>query len=231
MTDYFTALNRVKQGAVLSPILYSVYVDDLMLILSKADVSCFISLHFVGALAYADDLVLLAPTTSAMRKLLAICEDYAREYSISFDALKSKYLVALPKNCRNTFKKVNDYIFFIDGRMIDHIQPFSHLGHLITSDSDDGEDITMRKHSFVGQVNNLLSNYPLLLNIINFMHIVLVIMNVSYGCYQIVTLTLICCLAKELETHVGSSVSDTQCSITTLVSMPSRLTRNMSVFS
>jgi len=77
MTDYFTALNGVKQGAVLSPILYCVYVDDLLLIHSKAGVSCFIGLHFVGALAYTDDLVLLAPTASAMRKLLAISEDYA----------------------------------------------------------------------------------------------------------------------------------------------------------
>jgi len=47
-----------------------------------------------------------------MRKLLTICEDYAHEYSISFNALKSKCLVASPKNCRNTFKKVNDVVFF-----------------------------------------------------------------------------------------------------------------------
>jgi len=66
---------------------------------------------------------------------------YAREYSISFNALKFKCLVALPKNRRNTFKKVNDCIFYIDGRMIDLVHSFSHLSHLITSDSDDGEDI------------------------------------------------------------------------------------------
>ena len=34
---------------------------------------------FVGALAYADDLVLLAPTPSAMRHLLAICDEYAED--------------------------------------------------------------------------------------------------------------------------------------------------------
>jgi hypothetical protein len=133
-----------------------VYVDDLLLILSKAGVGCFIGLHFVGALAYADDLVLLAPTASAMRKLLAICEDFAREYSISLNALKSKCLIATPKNCRNTFKKVNDCSFYIDGMVIDFVQSFSHLGHLITSDLDDGEDIIVRKHSFIGQVNNIL---------------------------------------------------------------------------
>jgi len=80
---------------VLSPILYCVYVDDLLLILSKAGVGCFIGLHFVGALTYTDDLVLLAPTASAMPILLVICEDYARAYGISFNALKSKFLVAL----------------------------------------------------------------------------------------------------------------------------------------
>jgi len=89
MTDYFTALSGVKQGAVLSLILYCVYVDDLLLILSKAGVGCFIGLRFVGALAYANDHLLLAPTAPAMRKLLAICEDYAPEYRISFNALKS----------------------------------------------------------------------------------------------------------------------------------------------
>jgi len=30
MSDYFTALNGVKQGALLSPILYCVYVNDLL---------------------------------------------------------------------------------------------------------------------------------------------------------------------------------------------------------
>jgi len=96
-------------------------------------------------------------TASAMRKLLAICEDYANEYSIiSFNALKSKCLVALPKNCLNTLKKVNDCIYYIDGRMIDLVRSFSHLGHLITSDSDDGEDFTIRKRTFTGQVSNTL---------------------------------------------------------------------------
>jgi len=102
---------RVKHGAVLSPIVYCVYVDYLLLIFCKASVGCFVDLHFLGVLAYADDLVLLAPTASAMNKLLDMCEDCAYEYSMSFNALKIICLIALPKNCRNTFKNVNDCIF------------------------------------------------------------------------------------------------------------------------
>jgi len=55
---------------------------------------------FVGALAYADDLVLLAPSPTAMRKVLSICDEYAAEFSIKFNAKKSKWLAIIPRKRR-----------------------------------------------------------------------------------------------------------------------------------
>jgi len=44
---------------------------------------------YVGALAYADDLALLAvPTAQAMRLLLFICDEYGKKFSIKFNAAK-----------------------------------------------------------------------------------------------------------------------------------------------
>jgi len=120
----------VKKGAVLSAILYCVYVDYLLLILSKAGVGWFIGLHFLWAhlhtrmtsfYRYIGTIPLLRCIRSSLY------EDYACEYSISFNARKPKYLAALPKNCRNTFKKVNGCNFYIDGRMIDIVQSFLTL--------------------------------------------------------------------------------------------------------
>ena len=107
---------------MLSPVLYCVYIDDLLLLLSKAGVGCYIGQHFVGALAYADDLVIIAPTASALRRLLVLCENYAREYCISFNALKSKCLAVVPKNRRAIFENVNDCAFYIDGRPIKFVK-------------------------------------------------------------------------------------------------------------
>ena len=90
MSVYFMAINGVKQGGVSSPVLFCLYIDDLLLTLSKSGVGCFIGKNFVGALAYADDIILVAPTASALHKLLSICGDYASEYCISFNAAKSK---------------------------------------------------------------------------------------------------------------------------------------------
>jgi arginine exporter protein ArgO len=77
LSDYFSAVNGVKRGGVLSLILNCVYIDDLMLALSISGVGCYIDTTFVGALAYADDIVLVAPTPTAMRKLLSIGGEYA----------------------------------------------------------------------------------------------------------------------------------------------------------
>jgi len=89
VSDYFPVSNRGKQGEVISPILFCVYIDNLLLRLSSSGVGCYLGLNFVGALAYADDIVLLAPTPSAMWIFLQICDSYAAEYDINFNPDKS----------------------------------------------------------------------------------------------------------------------------------------------
>ena len=61
----FSVSNRVHQGGVLvlSPILFTVYIDDLLTELEKKGVGCYWNNHFVGTLCYADDIALLVCTT------------------------------------------------------------------------------------------------------------------------------------------------------------------------
>ena len=56
----FTATNRLNQGGVFSPILFIVYMDCLQQELKASNVGCHISHVFIGAFAYADDIILLA---------------------------------------------------------------------------------------------------------------------------------------------------------------------------
>ena len=156
MSVYFLAVNGVKQGGVLSPVLFCLYIDDLLLTLSKSGVGCFIGSNFVGALAYADDIVLVAPTASALRRLLSVCGDFASEYCISFNAAKSKCLIILPKNRRGRLNYAKDCVFHINNQQIDNVESFKHLGHVISSQMEDALDIVCRRNDFVGQVNNLL---------------------------------------------------------------------------
>ena len=65
-------LNGVKQGGAFSPVLFCIYLDGLLCRLAELKIGCFIGNVFVGALAYADDIALLAPTTRAVRLMLGI---------------------------------------------------------------------------------------------------------------------------------------------------------------
>jgi len=135
-----------------------VHIDDLLLLLSKAGVGCYGS-NFVGALAYADDIVLISPTATALRKLLITCDEYARDYNISFNAVKTKCRVVVPCIRRALFEELHECVFYIGNKPIDFVNSFCHLGHLINSYHSDDEDITKGRNNFTGQFNNTLSYF------------------------------------------------------------------------
>jgi hypothetical protein len=127
-----------------SPVLFCIYIDELLTLLSQAGVGCYIGSQFVGVLAYADDVVIIAPTATAMRKLLDICDDYARQYNMSFNANKSKWLAVVPRRRRTLYDQVDQCLFFVGGKRIDFVNSFVHLGHIISAMQNDDDDVRNR---------------------------------------------------------------------------------------
>ena len=110
-------MESIKKGAVISHTLFGIYIDDLLLQLSQSGVGCFVGLHFLGALAYADDIVLIMPSLLAMSsRLLAICDAYASEYDIEFNGSKSKLLVIASFTYRSFYRDMCAYSFTISGK-------------------------------------------------------------------------------------------------------------------
>ena len=85
----FSVSNGVRQGGVLSPILFNVYIDELLLRLKQHDVGCHIGNRFVGGLCYADDLTILAPSVRGLQKMVGIFEEFANDYSVTFNSGKT----------------------------------------------------------------------------------------------------------------------------------------------
>ena len=116
---------------MLSPVLFCLYIDDLLVSLCNAGVGCYFGNFFVGALAYADDIVLIAPSASALRKMLAICDSFATDYCISFNAKKSKCLVVFPRSKRFLYAQLSKCVFYVDGKPVEFVKSYPHLGHMI----------------------------------------------------------------------------------------------------
>jgi len=90
LSKRFRVVNGVHQSAILSPILFCVYFYVLLNNLDSSEIGCHIGSFFVGALAYAGILVLLAPSANAMRSMLHTCDVYATQYNVLFNANNNK---------------------------------------------------------------------------------------------------------------------------------------------
>ena len=58
--------NGLRQGSILSPYLFNVYVDQLNIILAKSGIGCHVADKAFNNFSYADDLVVLAPSARGL---------------------------------------------------------------------------------------------------------------------------------------------------------------------
>ena len=72
-SDSFYVTNGVKQGGVISPLLFNVYVDELFKRLRKSGIGCYIGNIYAGSLGFADDVNLVCPSLNALRRAYKIC--------------------------------------------------------------------------------------------------------------------------------------------------------------
>ena len=77
MFEKIPCAKRGPSGCNTKPLFLSVYFDTLLCRLSSTGIGCHMGSLFFGALAYADDLVLMEPSSNAMRRMLQICDEYA----------------------------------------------------------------------------------------------------------------------------------------------------------
>ena len=81
--------NGVRQGGVLSPRFFAVYIDDLIKRLHRSNCGCFVRSACVNVFLYADDIILLAPSVNALMRLLRLVEDELAFLDMALNASKS----------------------------------------------------------------------------------------------------------------------------------------------
>ena len=127
LSNSFSVPAGVKQGGVLSPRLFAVYIDDLMKRLRKKGFGCHIINIFVAAILFADDLCLMAPSRNAMQKMLNICQEYCAEYCLNFNTKKSKSMI-IGKGHDST-----PHPLFLNEDSIEYVREWKYLGALVVA--------------------------------------------------------------------------------------------------
>ena len=141
LSDCFNVSNGVKQGGVISPLLFSCYIDNLFSQLQHSGLGCHVGLSYAGAFGYADDIALLAPSLQCLKCMISICEEYARSHSITFNPNKSKLL------CYNADLTGVVPQLYLNGEIIPVVESDKHLGNYISTNIHD--------RNIIGSVSDL----------------------------------------------------------------------------
>ncbi len=70
LSDPVVLLSGVRQGGILSPLLFSAYIDTVLSKLESSSLGCFINKRCFNSFLYADDLILLSISVSDLQDLL-----------------------------------------------------------------------------------------------------------------------------------------------------------------
>ena len=158
----FRITNGTRQGSVLSPVLFSVYLDDLLKDLRKLGLGCHIGGLWFGALGYADDLILLAPNRDVLQRMLQVCEHYAGEHNLVFstDPLPAKSKTKCMLFCGKPGKVKFPDPLQLDGKDLPWVETADHLGHTLHQVTNMSKDCQRARAKFIAkslEVRNQLS--------------------------------------------------------------------------
>ena len=117
-SDVFKISEGVKQGGILSSFLFNFFMDGLLEKLMKLNVGTVLGKINTSAIAYCDDIILMAALSSHMQLLLDNCLEYANDWKLSFNPDKSHSYSLKPGGISLT----------LDGGLIPRTDGFVYLG-------------------------------------------------------------------------------------------------------
>ena len=148
-SNWFPVSAGVRQGGVLSAVLYSIYVNDLIHILQTSGIGCYFLNRFAAAFFYADDMAVIAPSIKGLQKMLDLCHLYCLEWDIKLNAQKSKNMF-FGKGPTPT------YTTKLDGQLIAWESKVVYLGITLKSGSSFNCCVKEKLGKFYRSLNSIL---------------------------------------------------------------------------
>jgi len=113
----------------------------------------YIGHEFFGILCYADDVTLLAPTASALQKMVHTCEEFGADFDVRYNPKKTMCIqLGGPQVLPHP-----DIALY--SQNLQWCEVVKHLGNMVSSDLKDENDIKKKKADFIVRTNTILANF------------------------------------------------------------------------
>ena len=128
ITETFYSDQGVKQGCILSPLLFNIYLSDLQKIIEASEnkPALISESEPLGCLLWADDVFLISQTETGLNRMLKGLKCYATENGLTINMKKTKVMI---------FNKTGRHIrksFYLGDLKIETTKEYKYLGFKIT---------------------------------------------------------------------------------------------------
>ena len=130
-TKIFKYSRGVRQGCILSPLLFNHYSNELPFSLNKTETSDSFILPDgtkLNSLLYADDLIILSRSKHGLQNCLNTLNHFCKSWKLDVNLKKTKVMIF-----QNKTRKLQNQNFYLDDRLVETTQEYTYLGVKLTS--------------------------------------------------------------------------------------------------
>jgi len=151
LSSPMNVLSGVRQGGVLSGHFFNLYVNDILTSLRRKDLGCHLKNMFVGALMYADDLLLLSASIYDLQSMLDICDTVGKDLGIKFNPSKSSCISIGPNLITNLYNVTIGQV------QLPWVEKIEYLGVTLLKAKSFQIDLSSICRKFFSSTNTILS--------------------------------------------------------------------------
>ena len=133
LTDWFSVNSGIKQGCILSPTLFAMYIDDLVQEVNHKHLGVDCQMCTLSALLYADDIVLTAPSAKNLQGQITTVAEWCARWGMSVNLSKTN-IVHFRRKMRS--KPRSSVTFTFNGNEIKYVSQYKYLGLLLNEHLD-----------------------------------------------------------------------------------------------
>ena len=174
--EFFGSFAGVKQGEILSPLLFAFYINELEHFLCSkgiqplsgilnisgevADFGDYDINYFINLLTlfYADDTIIFAESAIGLQFALEELQNYCEKWKLTVNEEKTKIMCITRGRCRN-----ENYDFIYNGKELECVEEFTYLGICFTKNGLTNKTVafmeTAAKKAMFGFLNRCKKNH------------------------------------------------------------------------
>ena len=151
---YHNIEKGVRQGGILLPFLFKLYIDEAFTEISTNEIGCRLGFLQINILAYADDLVLVDENENNLETLYGILNEKMRHLQLAINKVKSKAIIFSQSYGQDETDELE-----IGDDQFEVVSHYKYLGHILQPNMQDNKDAKHRLNSFYSKFNWVFRNF------------------------------------------------------------------------